>query len=56
MSATLQVFNLLNTQEAISLNENAEGRNAEGVANQWYGAAYAWQAPRYVRLQLQARF
>jgi len=56
MSASLQVFNLLNIQEAVSINENAEGRNSEGVANQWYGAAYNWQTPRYVRLQLQARF
>jgi hypothetical protein len=56
MSATFQVFNILNIQEAVSINENAEGRNSEGVANQWYGAAYNWQTPRYVRLQLQARF
>lgn len=56
MTASLQVFNILNIQEVVSINENAEGRNSEGVANQWFGAAYNWQAPRYVRLQLQARF
>ncbi len=56
MTATLQVFNILNLQEVTLFNEHAEGRRSEGTANQWYGAAYGWQQPRYVRLQLQARF
>lgn len=56
MTANLQIFNVLDTQEITHINENAEGRNSEGVANQWYGAAYGWQAPRHVRLSLQARF
>ena len=54
MSANLQVFNILNIQEATSINEHVE--ISEGVANEWYGAAYAWQTPRYVRLSIQARF
>jgi hypothetical protein len=54
MEATVQVFNLFDIQEATSINEHAE--QSEGTANEWYGATYAWQQPRYVRLQLQARF
>lgn len=54
MEASLQVFNVLNIQEPTSINEHVE--TSEGVANEWYGAAYAWQRPRYVRLSLQARF
>ncbi len=54
MSANLQIFNILNIQEATSINEHVE--QSEGVANEWYGAAYGWQTPRYVRLSIQARF
>jgi hypothetical protein len=56
MSATLQVFNILDIQEVVLTNEHAEARRSEGNPNQWYGAAYGWQTPRHVRLQLQARF
>lgn len=56
MSATLQVFNILDIQEVLLTNEHAEARRSEGNPNQWYGAAYGWQQPRHVRLQLQARF
>ena len=54
MEATLQVFNLFDIQEATSINEHVE--QSEGTPNEWFGATYAWQQPRYVRLQLQARF
>jgi len=54
MKASLDVFNVLNTQEATSLNEHYEV--TEGSRNQWYGAAYSWQTPRYVRLGFEARF
>jgi len=54
MKASLDVFNVLNTQEATSLNEHYEV--TEGNRNQWYGAAYSWQTPRYVRLGFEARF
>ncbi|MGB5409946.1 MAG: carboxypeptidase regulatory-like domain-containing protein [Woeseiaceae bacterium] len=55
-SAALQVFNILNIQEATSINEHAEARRSEGNPNEWYGAAYNWQQPRRVRLSIQARF
>jgi hypothetical protein len=54
MKASINVFNVLNTQEAISMNEHYEA--SEGVENQWYGAAYGFQTPRYVRLGFEARF
>jgi TonB-dependent Receptor Plug Domain len=56
MSANLQIFNLLDIQEITSINEHAEARRSEGNPNEWYGAAYAWQQPRHVRLSIQARF
>jgi len=54
MEAALQIFNVLDIQEATSINEHAEV--SEGTPNEWYGAAFAWQKPRYVRFSLQARF
>ncbi|TWX68266.1 TonB-dependent receptor [Colwellia sp. C1TZA3] len=54
MRASLNVFNVLNTQEATSMNEHYE--SSEGVVNQWHGAAYGFQTPRYVRISLEARF
>lgn len=54
MKASLDVFNVLNNQEATSTNEHYEV--TEGNRNQWYGAAYSWQSPRYVRLGFEARF
>ncbi|MBN7819375.1 TonB-dependent receptor [Bowmanella yangjiangensis] len=56
MRASLDVFNVLNTQEATSLNEHYEARRSEGTPNPWYGAAYSWQAPRSVRFGIEARF
>ena len=56
MTAALQVFNVLDTQEPLSFNEHAERRRSEGNPNEWFGAAYAWQQPRHVRFSLQARF
>lgn len=54
MRASLNVFNVFNTQEAVALNEHYEA--SEGVVNQWHGAAYSFQTPRYVRIGLEARF
>ncbi|WP_193161744.1 TonB-dependent receptor [Microbulbifer hainanensis] len=54
MVASLDVFNLLDSQESLSTNEHYE--RSAGKLNQYYGAAYSWQAPRSVRLGLQANF
>ena len=54
MRASFDIVNLLNTQEALSVNERYE-RN-EGTPNIYYGAAYAWQAPRSLRFGIEARF
>ncbi|EKE82094.1 TonB-dependent receptor [Idiomarina xiamenensis] len=54
MKASLDVFNIFNTQEATAVNEHYE--SSEGVRNQYYKAAYSWQTPRYVRLGFEARF
>lgn len=54
MKASVNVFNVLNTQEATSMNEHYEA--SEGVVNQWHGAAYGFQTPRYVRIGFEARF
>jgi hypothetical protein len=56
MTATLQVFNVFDIQEPLMFNEHAEARRSEGNPNEWFGAVYAWQEPRHVRLSLQARF
>jgi len=55
MRASVDVFNVLNSQQATSLNEHYES-GSEGTLNSWYGAAYSWQTPRYVRFGLEARF
>lgn len=52
--ASFDLVNVLNTQEALSVNERYE-RN-EGTPNIYYGAAYSWQAPRSVRFGIEARF
>lgn len=54
MRASLNVFNILNTQEPIALNEHFE--SDVGVENDFHGAAYGFQTPRHVRLSLEARF
>ncbi len=54
MRASLNVFNVLNSQEETSSNEHWE--QSEGVYNEWHGSSYGFQAPRYVRLSLEARF
>ncbi len=54
MLATVNVFNVLDSQEVTSQNEHYE--SSEGTLNNWYGAAYSWQAPRTVRLGIEARF
>ena len=56
MTASIKVYNILDIQEANSQNEAFEQRRSEGTLNQYYGAAYAWQAPRHIQLGLTARF
>ena len=54
MRATINVFNVLNSQEMTSANEHYEQN--EGEVNSYYGSAYTWQSPRSVRLGFEARF
>lgn len=54
LTAVAQVFNIFNIQEPTILNEHYE--STEGQKNQFYGAAYDWQAPRRVTVGLEARF
>jgi len=54
MKATLDVFNVLDNQTPTRLNEHYEV--SLGQVNQYYGAAYDWQTPRYVRIGFSARF
>lgn len=54
MVASLDVFNLLDTQKATSVDEHYEVDG--GDVNPYYGAAYDFQAPRSVRLGLEANF
>jgi hypothetical protein len=56
MTAQLQVFNVLDIQSALMVNEHAEARRSEGNPNEFFGATYAWQQPRHVRFTIQARF
>ncbi|WP_442962070.1 MULTISPECIES: TonB-dependent receptor [unclassified Pseudoalteromonas] len=54
MRVSLNVFNVLDTTEAVALNEHYE--QSEGEFNAYHGAAYSFQTPRYVRLGFEARF
>ncbi|WP_137167048.1 TonB-dependent receptor [Salinimonas lutimaris] len=54
MRATINVFNVFNSQDVTSPNEHYEIE--EGTYNQYYDAAYSWQAPRSVRLSFEARY
>lgn len=54
MRASLNIFNVLDSQEPTALNEHYE--STPGEANPFYDAAYSYQTPRYVRLGLEARF
>ena len=54
MRATINVFNVFNSQDVTSPNEHYEVE--EGTYNQYYDAAYSWQAPRSVRLSFEARY
>ncbi|MEP1869830.1 MAG: carboxypeptidase regulatory-like domain-containing protein [Paraglaciecola sp.] len=56
MRATLNIYNVLNNQGVSSQNEHYENLRSEGSFNQYYGAAYTWQAPRYVEIGFEARF
>lgn len=53
-TAFMGVFNVLNVQEPMMINEHAE--NAEGSANEFYGSVYYWQQPRHFRFSIEARF
>ncbi|GIU07123.1 Oar protein [Shewanella sp. c952] len=54
MRVSLNVFNILNTQEPTALNEHYEATS--GTVNPFHNAAYTYQTPRYVRIGLEARF
>ncbi|CAD2226724.1 Putative TonB-dependent receptor, plug [Pseudoalteromonas sp. 3J6] len=54
MRASINVFNILNSQSEASLNEHYEQN--EGEVNAYHDAAYSWQTPRYVRIGFEARF
>lgn len=56
MSASLDVFNVLDTQNIVRQNDHYEARRSPGTVNQWYGAAEQWQEPRSVRLGFSASF
>lgn len=56
MTAGLQIYNVLDIQEPLNLNDAFEQRRSEGTLNQYYNAAYAWQAPRHYQVSLLARF
>ena len=59
MRASVDVFNIFDDQSVTSQNEYFAGRRAErteSTGNQWFGAAYFWQAPRSIRLGFEARF
>lgn len=56
MRATLNVYNVINSQSVTSQNEHYEARRSEGSYNEYYNAAYTWQTPRYVELGFEARF
>lgn len=53
-TANMGVYNVLNIQEPVMINEHAE--REEGVANEFYGSTYYWQAPRHFRFSVEARF
>jgi len=54
MRASINVFNILNSQSEASVNEHYEQN--EGEVNAYHDAAYSWQTPRYVRIGFEARF
>ena len=54
MRASINVFNILNSQSEASVNEHYEQN--EGEVNAYHNAAYSWQTPRYVRIGFEARF
>ncbi|WNZ55798.1 TonB-dependent receptor plug domain-containing protein [Microbulbifer sp. MKSA007] len=54
MTASLDIYNVFDNQEATNVNEHYELNSAE--VNDWYGAAYDWTAPRSARIGLVATF
>ncbi len=56
LRATMDVFNILDTQEITSVNEHYEANGSEGVYNKYYGQAMGWQAPRTVRFGITGNF
>ncbi len=56
LRATLDIFNILNTQEVLQVSEFAEPSRTEGVPNIYFRTPTAYQVPRYVRFGLEARF
>jgi len=57
MKASLDIFNVLDSDQGTSFVDNYEGIGwAAGERNQYYGAAKTWQTPRYATLGLEVRF
>lgn len=56
MVASLDIFNVLDSQNPVRMNDHYEARRSPGTTNQWYGAVEQWQAPRSMRLGFEARF
>ena len=50
MTAGLKIYNVLDLQEPTNQNDAFEQRRSEGTLNQYYNAAYSWQAPRHYQL------
>ncbi len=53
-TANMGVYNVLNIQEPMMINEHAEVE--EGISNEFYGSTYFWQQPRHFRFSIEARF
>lgn len=54
VTASLDIFNILNTQQTLQVEERAE--SSVGNPNQMWGLTKVWQNPRSVRFGLETRF
>ncbi len=52
--ASLDLFNLLDTQQSLSVSDQTESQS--GTANQYYGMSQAFQTPRQMRLGISVNF
>ncbi|WP_286233117.1 TonB-dependent receptor [Thalassotalea sediminis] len=57
MRASLDIFNVLDNSQPVSIVDNYEGIGwTAGARNQFYGAPLDWQTPRFATLNFEARF